>query len=84
MKREIARTARMTLPVRRRVKEPGQPVRHEDNGTVSGTVVLEVDSDAVLRMLAEKALRSKGGKAVLGRGAIVVRAINRKREGATA
>lgn len=45
-------------------------------GTGTGTLILEIDTNALMKMLGHKALHSKGRKSKLAGGAIVVRAAN--------
>lgn len=47
------------------------------DGTRSGEVELRVDVESLIKQLAAKALRSKGGKAQMGGGAVVVRVRSR-------
>lgn len=79
MKREIARTARLTFKCRKRTRREDGAYVYVEDGTVSAVAVLDVDAERLLQRMAERAIRSKGGKAVLGGGLVVVRALNRSR-----
>jgi len=70
----------LTVPVSRWEElEDGRGGRSVPDGTITADLVLEVDEDALLKLLGRRAIRNGTKRAALAGGAIVCRAVNVRR-----
>jgi hypothetical protein len=72
----ILGTSAVRATITKRVVADGTITRAPDHDA-AGVAEVWVDMQAIVKLLAEKALRAKGGKAQVLRGAIVVKIVDR-------